>query len=444
VRGTNTDLIAYFVLRAHALLNGSGQVGLIATNTVAQGDTREVGLDQIVASGIEIRSAIKSKPWPSRSAVLQYSAIWSSKARVADDAARTVDGVVARKITTSLEPGSRATGTPHRLAANQGLAYLGHHVNGMGFIMTDEEAVELRARDLGSADVVHPYLVGQDLNQRPDCSASRQIINFHDWDLAEAAQYAGALQRVRQLVKPERDTRNRESHRKYWWRYADYRRGLEQAIAGLDRVVVITLVSRTVTPVMVPTGQVFAHKLGVFATDDTGMLALLSSAPHYWWAISRGSTMKADLNYSPSDVLETLPLPAITAEMRELGGRLDTFRRELMLARKAGLTATYNLVHDQGCVDADIVELREIHRGIDVAVAQAYGWDDLLAAGLDHGFHETRQGPRYTIGPAVRQEFLDRLLELNHERYAAEVAAGLHSGRGRQRVSQDSGGATLF
>jgi hypothetical protein len=30
------------------------------------------------------------------------------------------------------------------------------------------------------------------------------------------------------------------------------------------------------------------------------------------------------------------------------------------------------------------------------------------------------------VGPVARQEILDRLLELNHERYAAEVAAGLH------------------
>lgn len=52
----------------------------------------------------------------------------------------------------------------------------------------------------------------------------------------------------------------------------------------------------------------------------------------------------------------------------------------------------------------------------------AIGWDDLLAAGLDRGFHETRQGTRYTIGPIVRQEILDRLLELNHARHAAEPA----------------------
>ena len=49
VRG-NADLIAYFLLCGARLAQSGGQTGLIATNTLAQGDTREVGLDQVVAS----------------------------------------------------------------------------------------------------------------------------------------------------------------------------------------------------------------------------------------------------------------------------------------------------------------------------------------------------------------------------------------------------------
>ena len=45
----SADLVAYFFLRAMSLLNSQGNLGLIATNTVAQGDTREVGLKQMVA-----------------------------------------------------------------------------------------------------------------------------------------------------------------------------------------------------------------------------------------------------------------------------------------------------------------------------------------------------------------------------------------------------------
>ena len=127
----------------------------------------------------------------------------------------------------------------------------------------------------------------------------------------------------------------------------------------------------------------------------------------------------------------------MTPKMRELGDRLVTFRRDLMLARQAGLTATYNLVHNPKCTDADITELRAIHRAIDEAVVRAYGWTDLLVGpGLDHDFNDTRQGTRYTIGPAVRQEILDRLLELNHARYAAEEA-GLHAKTTRKRLAKD-------
>jgi hypothetical protein len=206
----------------------------------------------------------------------------------------------------------------------------------------------------------------------------------------------------------------------------------------------MAIISKTVMPVMVSTGQVFAHKLVVFPTDDTAALAFLSSAPHYWWAIAQSSTMKADLNYSLADAFGTLVWPQLTNDMRDLGNRLVFFRRDLMLTRQAGLTDTYNLVHDQQCIDADIAELREIHREIDIAVVRAYGWDDLLAVGLDHGFHDTRQGPRFTVSAAVRQEVLDRLLELNQEQYGADVAAELHTERGRPRASQDGGGATLF
>jgi hypothetical protein len=443
VRGS-ADLIAYFVLRAHDLLNAGGQAGLIATNTLAQGDTREVGLDQVVAESTEIRQAVKSRPWPSRGAVLEYAAIWTSREPVSPSAERLVDGTAVSRIAPSLDPASRVSGNPERLVANAGLSFQGSIVLGLGFTMEPDRARELMAEDPRNADVLFPYLNGQDLNSRPDSSASRWVINFHDWPEEKATAYPDPYATVLREVKPERDANNRKVYRDYWWQYAEKRPAMVKAIAGLDRVIVITLVSKVVMPVMVPTGQVYSHALGVFATDDTGTLALLSSAPHYWWAISRASTMKGDLRYTPSDVFETLPLPVVTTEMRELGARLDTFRRDLMLARHAGLTATYNLVHDQKCTDVDITGLRAIHRLLDEAVMLAYGWEDLLAAGLDHGFHDTRQGVRFTIGAAVRREVLDRLLELNQRQYAAEVAVGLHAGRGRRRVSPDSGGATMF
>ncbi|MCE3552986.1 hypothetical protein LWC33_16165 [Pseudonocardia sp. RS11V-5] len=138
--------------------------------------------------------------------------------------------------------------------------------------------------------------------------------------------------------------------------------------------------------------------------------------------------MKADLRCTPSDVFETLALPTLTQDLRDGGERLDAYRRDVMLSRQTGLTKTYNLVFDPSVHDEDIAELRRIHKAIDEATVRAYDWDDLLDK-LDHGFRPAGRDLRYTIGPAAQREILDRLLELNHERYAEEVAQGLHDKR---------------
>src|SRR5260370_41447664 len=98
-----------------------------------------------------------------------------------------------------------------------------------------------------------------------------------------------------------------------------------------------------------------------------------------------------------------------------------------MLTRQEGLTKTYNRFHDPKEIAADIVKLRELHREMDEAVARAYSWDDLK---LEHGFHETKQGLRYTISEAAQREVLDRLLLLNHQRHEEEVKAGLTEKKG--------------
>ena len=81
----------------------------------------------------------------------------------------------------------------------------------------------------------------------------------------------------------------------------------------------------------------------------------------------------------------------------------------------------------------DIERLRELHVELDYAVRDAYGWTDLQ---LDHHHWETPQGMRFTVSPAAKDELLDRLLELNHQRYAEEVAAGLHDKKGSKSVKR--------
>lgn len=134
--------------------------------------------------------------------------------------------------------------------------------------------------------------------------------------------------------------------------------------------------------------------------------------------------------------------------MEKAGVELDSYRSRLMLSRNLGLTALYSLVHDPGCHDDEIRRLREIHLEVDEAVKAAYAADEKADQGiraweeletrepgalptwrdfdLDHGFHETRQGVRFTIGPQARVDVLDKLLSLNHYRWDQEERQGLH------------------
>jgi hypothetical protein len=439
----SADLVAYMVLRGNDLLEPArGQTGLIATNTLAQGDTRSVGLDQVAAEGLAIRAAVKSEKWPTAGANLEYSIVWGSRQALAPGIRAVADGILVPAITPSLDAAGRVTGNPHRLSANRGIAFQGTNIVGIGFTLPPQRAEEMINENPADAEVLFPYINGEDLNSRPDSSGSRWVINFHDWPLERARQHEKPMRQVLELVKPDRDNNNRANYRDSWWRFGEHRPGLYRAITGLERVLAIALVSKVALPVFVPSRQVFSHQLAVFATDDAAMLTLLSSAPHYWWAIKWASSMRTDLRYTPSDVFETLPFPSMTEAMRHCGNTLHQARSEFMLARNLGLTKTYNLVHSPVCTDLEVKRLRDIHREIDAAVCDAYGWDDLL---LEHDHYETRQGVRYTVSPAAQVELVDRLLELNFSRHGEEVASGGSASRPRgARTTDHSAQGDLF
>ncbi|MFI5875374.1 Eco57I restriction-modification methylase domain-containing protein [Streptomyces sp. NPDC051445] len=447
----NADLVAYFTLRIHQLLNQFGQTGLIATNTLAQGDTREVSLDRLVDFGFDIRRAVKSERWPSNSVALEYCAIWTSALPLSLTAQRVVNGThSSRRISPSLSAETRVNYWAERLVENRGVSFKGSCVFGLGFTMQEEVAHQWIAEDERYEGILFPYLNGKELNGDPSHEAGRWIIFFRDWSEEDAKKYDKAYQQLVRDVKPERANNNREARRKKWWLFAEWAPGLYKAIDGMKTCVAITLHAHTVMPVMVPARQVFSHALAVFASDDYGFLAALSSAPHYWWAIDRGSTMKADLRYTTTDVFETLVRPSVSSRLRAAGARLDEARRLLMQGRNVGLTATYNLVHDPECQESGVEELRRIHEEIDKAAIEAYGWHDLLdhsgqtppadpsheTVPLAHGFHETDQGVRYTIGLLARTEIIDRLRQLNHQAYADEVHLGLHKGVTEKRARE--------
>ena len=414
----SADLVAYFFLDATKVARS---LGYLATNTIAQGDTSEVGLTQIIDKGWTIHRAISSTTWPGDTS-LEIAKVWITSHPWHGD--RMLDGQSVVGVDEMLYPASRSGWRKQRLAENTDKSFQGSIVLGMGFTMTPDEATALIEQDSRNGEVIFPYLGGEDLNQSPTQAAPRWVINFFDWSWEKAREYPECLSIVEEKVRPEREKNKRKQRRDYWWRYAAQASKLYRALEGLKTAIAITRVSKTVQPVLVPAGQVFADSLVVVATEDPLIYGTMCSSFHYRWVVRYASSLRTDPRYTPSDVFETLPFPQSSANVADSIDRLHAARVGVMAERSVGVTTLYNVVNDPVVRDPSVDEIRQLHLQLDIAVRDAYGWGDL---DLGHGFHHVRgQGTRFTFAPGAADEVLDRLLELNKERYKAEVAAGLH------------------
>ena len=424
------DLCAAFLRRAFDLLRPGGYLGLVATNTIGQGDTRESGLKVILQRGGVIHFAQRFIKWPGQANVevnlvaLQKPFAPTTRAPASE---RLLDSQPVTFISSRLDAEPEVE--PMRLRRNEGRAFIGDIVRGIGFVLEPAEAEQLLEIDPRNADCLFPYLNGEDLNSHPSQQPSRWVICFHDWDLARARTYPDLLAIVERRVKPERerltgpgDRRNRA----YWWQFGAYRAGMRHAIAPLRRVLARAEVSRMHIVSFVPKGWMYSHMLIVFAFDDDYHFALLQSAVHETWTWRNASSLASRNRYTPTDCFDTFPFPPAEyaepnlgtllcrpafARAAQLGAAYHAHRQHAMLARRIGLTKTYNLFHNPTCTDDDIQRLRELHAAMDQAVLACYGWEDI---DLGYAFAPNDRGQtRFMPSVAARRELLFRLTKLN-------------------------------
>ncbi|MFY8044218.1 MAG: type IIL restriction-modification enzyme MmeI, partial [Rhodoferax sp.] len=325
----------------------------MAVNTIAEGDTRQVGLEAMLRQGITLHAARTNFEWPGAasvvaSAVQGVRGAWNGICRL--------NGSVVPHISAFLT--AEEVWSPKPLQANAAKSFIGSYVLGIGFTLSPEEAAAHIARNVRNAEVLFPYLNGEDLNTHPQQQASRWIINFWDWPLDRSednGQWAGADDRQRQLwlragrvpadypgqvaadfpdllriieteVKPERQRVDKDGNyvlRKpmpqRWWHYSEKRPALYHTIGRgrvfarhpdgwmdgeqlMPQVTVFAQTSKTKYPHLVKNESIFDQKVVVIASTDTTHFAVLSSSLHYAWVHVHGSRMKTDAVYTPSDV----------------------------------------------------------------------------------------------------------------------------------------------
>jgi hypothetical protein len=423
-RKGNADLCAYFFLRIIALMKRTAVAGIVATNTIAQGDTRELGLDAITtAHDFSIIRAVSTRKWPGTASV-EVSHVWLRPGMwngvfVLDD--REVVG-----ITSYLDTAGEINKRPRILAANVNISFSGNKVYGEGFVMSPDAAQSLIAHDARNAQVLFPYAKAEHINDRPDQTPGAWVINFGNRSVEEAKCFPDCYNIVLHLVKPHRDQVNRAHTRNQWWLHEHDRPDLYKAIQRMERVLFHGFTCKHLCFSFLPTNIVFAAPHAVIALDGSDAFAILQSTFHEVWVRKHGSTLRTQtsgMRYPASDVFETFPFPSQSGRLLDIGEEYYCFRSTAMRSLGVGVTEIYNRFHDRDEQSKNITRLRALHLEMDQAVATGYGWGGL---DLGHGFHDTKQGVRYTLSEAARRTVLDRLLALNHHRYAEEVADGLH------------------
>ena len=369
VRGS-ADVCAYFLLRISSLLRNDGMLGLVVTSAVAEGDSQDVSLRQMVTKNHKIVRCGMRQTW-SGTASVTVSPLWIARGKW--DGQIVLNGSVVSAISPALEEDDGKQGKPLQLAANSKLSFQGSIPLGKGFILSSNEADNLIRVNPRNRDVIFPYLVGEEINSDPQHKGKMWIINFFDWPLKQttapqgysgpvATDYPECLRIVEEKVKPERDLNNRKTRRERWWQYAERAISLYESAARLKWALAIaTQATKYVAFAQVSLPTVFSNALAIITTDSYAIFGCISSSLHEVWSRKHGSYNLLLIRYSPSDLLETFPFPSLSDALTGIGERYYAHRRSTMLSRVEGLTDTYNRFHDRVEQSVDIARLRALH-----------------------------------------------------------------------------------
>ena len=365
------------------------------------------------------------------------------------------------------------------MKANEGKSFIGSYVLGMGFTFddTDKKGVatplaemeRLIAKNPSNKERILRYVGGEEVNDSPTHAHHRYVINFDDFPLRRndlgsswanadddrregwlrigivpldypdpvATDWPDLLDIVEQKVKPDRLKDNRENYRRYWWRFAERRPGLFDALKQIDSAIVLSRVGNAFAFAFIDARIVPSERLVVFCYQKQAAFCTLQSRVHETWTRFLGSTLKDDLMYAPEDCFQTFPFPsdfASNSALEEAGRTYYEQRGQIMLHYSKGLTATYNEFHNPNSDWTEIVELRGLQDCIDRAVLEAYGWTDLkprcdFFREFDDEIEQDDDGRqrkikfRYRWPDDFRDEVLVRLLKLNRQQAVDEGLA---------------------
>lgn len=444
------DLVAYWwqisgTLAEHAMIRA---FGLVATNSITQTFSRRV-LEALLAATrpVSIVFAIRDAPWldPDGAAVRVNMAVVRPGRMPGQLVSMRTDrtdpvideSVIHGTINADMTIGATAVSVAP-LEANRGLCSVGYQLNGLGFIVEPKDFATWAGRPGQTPQIIFPLRNGSDLNRRP---RNAFVIDFFGYSERAAREiFPDAYQWVLARVKPERDQSREPSRRTNWLQYGRTNEGFRRAASGIPRMIVGSVTSKHRFFSFEPSETHVDSTAFAIMLYDAFYLGAVTSRFHVEWSLRAGSTLEDRPRYNKSTCFDPFPFPetsdeALKERIRDAAEKLDALRKRVLeLQGDLTLTKLYNTLEVLRSAEAsrgvlsnkerDIAErgcvplIRQYHDEIDEAVAEAYGWSDLLINPTDG----PSPGARRTVWVDGADELiLERLIALNNERAAGEA-----------------------
>lgn len=244
-----------------------------------------------------------------------------------------IRGVINADLT--IGPDVAATGP---LQANDKISQQGVILVGDGFRVSPNEAEALGLLAPPYSERVRPYLIGEDLTDKP---AERFVIDTYGLTLDDLnrgyPKFANALA-VR--VKPDRDQNDDKAFRERWWLWGRSRPEIREFSAISTRYIASCRtathrVFQFLSAEVVPDAKIIAIGL-----EDSFYLGVLTSKIHVHWANANGGWLGVgnDSNYNHSECFAKFPFPVdvpepLKAHIRAEAETLDDLRKQVLAAQ---------------------------------------------------------------------------------------------------------------
>lgn len=400
------DYVMYWWHRAAEAVASKGTIraGLITTNSITQTQNRAV-IASAADRGARVTWAVPDHVWYDGADGAEVRVAMTVIAKDPPDARLVTVQKVERvrgdvpiisetrvpRLNADLTAHADVAGAvQHPLRANAGLSHRGMCLVGEGFVLEAAEAERLVVADPAYSEVVKPLRNGKDLTARP---RGVYVIDFGVRTEVEAARFAVPFDLVRARVKPVRSANQRASYAQLWWRFAEPRPALRNAVAGLSRYIATSMTSKHRTFRFVPAQIVPDQGLVVVASDDAFVLGVLSSATHEAWALFSGGRMgvRHTPRYNNAVCFDPFPFPNACetgrTEISRVAMEIEAHRDaalardpdvtlmklyDVVAALRAGrpLSVAESRTYTAGACGI----LRDLHDELDRLVARAYGW----------------------------------------------------------------------